>query len=165
MKAYSAIFIMAFASPALGVDSCLVGSWQADSADLVQLMGSRTGASANHVAGNVTLEVTSAGALSLLVDNFALITSMPDMPPVKVTVYGYSHGAVEAEGGTYNATAPDYSLVGAAEVLGQRMEISAAELSGGVWGQSSGTYSCNDDSVAFNAIVPGSIPRRWTRIR
>ncbi|MEO1689891.1 MAG: hypothetical protein AAFU61_18530, partial [Pseudomonadota bacterium] len=63
------------------------------------------------------------------------------------------------------ANAPEYSLVGSATVLGQRMEIPVTSASGGGWGQSRGTYGCSGNTVSFDATELGSIPRRWIRVR
>jgi hypothetical protein len=41
MKFVTAFFLMACASPALAIDSCLVGVWEADGADLAHVMGSQ----------------------------------------------------------------------------------------------------------------------------
>jgi hypothetical protein len=131
-------------------------------------MGSQmpNGSSVQHLSGRVSLEITDDGRLTLLAEDFTILSAMPDMPGTAITIAGYSQGAMNADDGVnYVANAPEYSLIGSANVLGQRMEISAAELSGGAWGQSTGTYGCTGDSVSFEATALGSIPRRWARVR
>jgi hypothetical protein len=168
MKFVTAFFLMACASPALAIDSCLVGVWEADGADLAHVMGSQmpSGSSVQHLSGRVSLEITNDGTMTLLAEDFTILSTMAEMPGTAITIAGYSQGAMNADDGTnYVANAPEYSLIGSADVLGQRLEMSAAELSGGAWGQSTGTYGCSGNSVSFEANRLGSIPRRWRRIR
>lgn len=158
--------LIACANPALAIDRCLVGVWQADTADLAHVMGTQMGGSASHISGSVSLEVTEHSVMTLLVDDFAVMTSLHGAPSTAITINGYSQGSMLAEDGrNYVAVAPEYSLIGSADILGQPFEISAAELSGGAWGQSSGTYGCRSDSVSFEANRLGSIPRKWVRVR
>jgi hypothetical protein len=166
MKLVTALIFAASASPAFAIDPCLVGVWQADAADLAHVMGSQmpAGGSIGYVSGTVTLEITGDGTMTLLSNNFMVNSIMPDIPPTTVTINGWSEGAMNADdGSTYVANAPDYDLIGTADVMGAVIEISAAELSGGVWGQSRGIYGCTGDSVSFEADRLGSIPRLWNR--
>ena len=168
MKKFTTFILIACASPAFAIDRCLIGVWQADSADLAHIMGSQmpSGSSVRHLSGRVSLEITRDGTMTLLAEDFTILSAMPGIPGTAITVSGYSQGAMNADDGTnYVANAPEYSLIGSADVLGQRLEMSAAELSGGAWGQSRGTYGCTGNSVSFEATVLGSIPRRWTRVR
>ncbi|MDO6589909.1 hypothetical protein DS901_02135 [Loktanella sp. D2R18] len=166
MKLITALIFAASTSPAFAIDPCLVGVWQADNDDLAHVMGSQmpAGGSIGYVSGTVTLEITGDGTMTLLSNNFRVNSMMPDIPPTTVTINGWSEGAMNADdGSTYVANAPDYDLIGTADVMGAIIEISAAELSGGVWGQSTGTYGCTGDSVSFEAERLGSIPRLWRR--
>lgn len=168
MKFVTTFFLVACASPALAIDECLVGVWEADTADLAHVMGSQMpeGGSISYVSGRVSIEITNDGTMTLLSEDFSVMSIMPDVPATQVTINGYSQGAMNADDGSnYVANAPEYDLLASADVLGQTFEISAAELSGGVWGQSVGTYGCSDDSVSFEANQLGSIPRLWHRLR
>lgn len=157
--------LLACAGPAYAIDPCLVGVWEADSADLAHIMGAETGGQTSHVSGRVSLEITATGVMTLLAENFKIQMEMPGMPPTAITVTGYSQGAMNADDGrNYVANAPEYDLVGSADILGQPFEISADELSGGAWGQSRGIYGCSGNTVAFEADRLGSIPRRWVRV-
>ena len=153
---------------AFAVDSCLVGVWEADGVDLAHVMGSQMppGGSTTHVSGRVSLEITEDGTMTLLADDFTILSSMPDIPTTQIAINGYSQGAMNAEDGrSYVANAPEYNFVGSADVLGQTLEIPVTELSGGAWGQSTGIYGCSGNSVSFEADRLGSIPRLWTRVR
>lgn len=165
MKQVLIAALMALATPALAIDRCLVGVWQADGDDIASVMGAQMGGSAVHVGGRVSIEIDPTGTMTLLAEDFAVAVAVPSVPEVVVTVTGYSQGAMNADDGrTYVANAPEYSLVGSAMVLGQRMDIPVTSASGSVWGQSRGTYGCSGASVSFDATELGSIPRRWTRI-
>ncbi len=77
---------------------------------------------------------------------------------------GFSEGAMNADDGrNYRAVAAQYSLVGPAEVFGQRMDIPITQADGG-WGTSTGIYGCTDTGIAFEANELGTIPRSWTRL-
>mgnify|MGYP001801358056 CR=1 FL=1 len=168
MKFITVCFLVAGASPAFAIDSCLVGLWEADSADLAHVMGSQMppGGSMQYVSGRVSIEITNTGTMTLLSEDFKVMSIMPDTPATAITINGYSQGAMNADDGrNYVANVPEYDLLASADVLGHTFEISAAELSGGVWGQSIGIYGCSGDSVSFEANQPGSIPRLWTRVR
>ena len=160
MKFFTAFLLVACGSPALAIDSCLVGVWEADNADLAHVMGSQMppGSSVEYVGGRVSLEITDTGVMTLLAEDYAVASTMPGAPQTVITVTGYSQGAMNADDGSnYVANAPEYSLVGSADVLGQRMQIPVSDLAGGVWGQSRGIYGCTPDSVAFEATAMGSI--------
>lgn len=137
MKLITALIFAASTSPAFAIDPCLVGVWQADNDDLAHVMGSQmpAGGSIGYVSGTVTLEITGDGTMTLLSNDFRVNSMMPDIPPTTVTINGWSEGAMNADdGSTYVANAPDYDLIGTADVMGAIIEITAAELSGGVWG-------------------------------
>lgn len=168
MKRITAFILTTLATPALAIDDCLVGFWEADNADLAHVMGAQmpAGGSMQYVSGRVSLEITGDGTMTLLSEDFTILSMMPDTPATAVTINGYSQGAMNADDGrNYVANAPEYDLLASAEVLGQTFEISAAELSGGAWGQSTGIYGCSGDSVSFEANRMGTIPRLWTRVR
>lgn len=155
-----------FASPAFAIDDCLVGIWDADGTDMALVLGVQMGGSATHSGGRTSLEVTSTGAMTLRAEDMTFSIQVPNIPAIDVTVIGYAQGAIDADdGATYVATAPDYALVGAADVLGERMEIPVNAGGGAGWGTSTGTYSCDGNSLTFEATQLGSIPRSWRRIR
>lgn len=166
MKHLIALLLTTSASPAFAIDPCLVGIWQADNADLAHVMGSQmpAGGAIEYVSGVVTLEITNDGTMTLLSNDFMVNSIMADVPPTTVTINGWTEGAMNADDGlNYVANAPEYDLIGTADVMGTVIEISAAELSGGVWGQSIGIYGCTGDTMSFEASRLGSIPRLWQR--
>lgn len=164
MKHFIAGFFLCLsATPTLALDDCLVGSWRVDGADMARMMASQTGGSVNHLGGSATLEISAAGAIAMRANDLVFQVEVPDAPSVSVTVSGYSNGTMTlGEGGAFSATASDYSLVGSADVLGQRMEIPVQSGTAG-WGTSSGSYACSASSVTFEPAQPGSFPRVWTR--
>jgi len=153
------------ATPVLAIDSCMVGVWEADGTDMAAVMAQQMNGSATHTGGRATLEITETGTMTLLSEDMTFNVQVPNAPAIVVTVTGYAQGAMNADdGSTYVANAPEYSLVGSADVLGQRMEIPVTSATGG-WGTSQGTYGCRADSMSFDATQIGSIPRAWRRIR
>lgn len=161
----AALLVTLGSTPALAVDSCMVGTWEADGADMAAVMATQMGGGATHIAGRASLEITDTGVMTLLAEDMTFAVQMANMPAIDVTVTGYAQGAMNAEDGrTYVANAPEYSLVGSANVLGERMEIPVTSASGS-WGTSQGTYSCDATSMSFEADQLGSIPRIWRRFR
>lgn len=153
------------ATPALAIDSCMVGVWEADGSDMATVLAAQMNGSASHTGGRATLEITVDGTMTLLSQDMKFSVQVPNAPVIEVTVTGYAQGAMNADDGqTYVANAPEYSLVGSADVLGQRMEIPVTSATGG-WGTSQGTYGCSANSMSFEATQLGSIPRSWRRIR
>lgn len=153
------------ATPAAAIDSCLLGVWEADGADMAEVLATQMGNAASHVGGRTTMEVDQFGNVTLLAQDMQYAVQIPDAPETVITVSGYSKGAMNADDGrTYVAVAADFRLVGSAVVYGQRMEIPVTQgLGGAAWGTSSGTYACTANSVSFDAVLLGSIPRRWRR--
>jgi hypothetical protein len=148
------------------IDGCMVGVWEADGTDIAHVMATQMNGAAQYLSGNVSLEITEFGTMTLLANNLVIEVRMPDTPAIQVTVSGYSQGAMNADDGTnYVANAPEYDLMGSADVMGMRMDIPVTSASGGVWGQSTGTYGCTDSGMAFEATELGSIPRSWTKVR
>lgn len=165
MLRITALLIGVTASPALAIDNCMVGIWEADGSDMAAVMAIQMNGNATHTGGRATLEITETGTMTLLSEDMTFDVQVPNAPNISVTVTGYAQGAMNADdGSTYVANAPEYSLVGSADVLGQRMEIPVTSATGG-WGTSQGTYSCRPDSMSFDATQLGSIPRAWRRIR
>ena len=69
-----------------------------------------------------------------------------------------------AEDGAWATTIGEYDLVGAANVMGQTMEIPFSSATG-MFGGGLGIYGCNADAVAFESTGDTPrIPRRWTRV-
>lgn len=153
------------ATSAHAIDDCMVGVWEADGNDIAHVMASQMGGNAQYLAGTVSLEITEFGTMTLLANDLVIAVQMPDTPAIEVTVAGYSQGAMNADDGTnYVANAPEYSLMGSANVMGMRMDIPVTSADGGVWGQSTGTYGCSGNGMSFEATALGSIPRSWTRV-
>ncbi|MEJ6404082.1 hypothetical protein [Yoonia sp. 2307UL14-13] len=160
------LILLVLSKPAFAVDTCLVGLWQMDANDFANAMGAQMGGTASYESGSATLEISEAGAMSLLAQDLAVAAAMPDVPPMTITISGYSRGDITADdGATYVANATDYALVGSADVLGTRMDIPLTTADGAGWGQSSGNYACVDDVLSFVPNEAGSIPPTWRRVR
>lgn len=163
---YIAITLIFGATSAQAIDGCMVGVWEADGHDIAHIMAEQMGGSAAYLSGTVSLEITGTGNMTLLADDLVIEVKVPDTPAIQVTVVGYSQGAMNADDGTnYVANAPEYALVGSADIMGMRMDVPITSADGGVWGQSRGTYGCSSDGLAFEATAMGSIPRSWKRVR
>jgi hypothetical protein len=163
---YMAFGLVFGATSAHAIDACMVGVWEADGSDIAQVMAVQMGGNAEYLGGTVSLEITDTGTMTLLANDLVLGVTVPDTPAIEVTVAGYSQGAMNADDGTnYVANAPEYSLMGSANVMGMRMDIPVTSADGGVWGQSTGTYGCTSNSMSFEATALGSIPRSWRRVR
>ncbi len=161
----AALGITLFATSAHAIDDCMVGVWEADGSDIAEVMATQMGGATQFLGGNVSLEITEFGTMTLLANDLVIEVRMPDVPAIQVTVTGYSQGAMNAEDGVnYVANAPEYALMGSADVMGMRMDIPVTSASGGVWGQSTGTYGCTGDVMSFEASELGSIPRSWRRL-
>lgn len=161
----TALGVTLAATSAHAIDPCMVGIWEADGADIAALMATQMGGNATYLSGAASLEITETGNMTLLVNDLVIEVQMPDVPPIAVTVSGYSQGAMNADDGTtYVANAPEYDLMGSADVMGTRMDVPVTSDTG-AWGQSTGTYACTDGGLAFEADQPGSIPPSWTRVR
>ena len=153
------------ASPALAIDNCLIGTWQADAADIARSMAAQMNGGARHVGGQVTMKITNTGSVEMRAENLVMSVSPDGIPAMDVTVNGYSRGTMQADdGNSFTATVPEYALVGSADVLGQRMEIPFTSASG-MLGNASGTYQCNETNAQFAADNPGSMPGTWQRLR
>ncbi|SHH42491.1 hypothetical protein SAMN05444003_3139 [Cognatiyoonia sediminum] len=152
------------ATPALAIDPSLVRKWQADGADMASVLAKQMNAQATYLSGQTIMDIDEFGNLTLLSDNMTYAIQAPEMPAMEVSVNGFSEGAMNAnDGHNYRAVAAQYSLVGSAEVFGQRMDIPITQADGG-WGTSTGIYGCTDTGIAFEANELGTIPRSWTRL-
>ena len=157
---------MLSASPSFAIDTCLIGLWQVDAGSLADAMGAQMGGTASHEGGGATLEISEDGAMRMAVDNLAINTQLPNAPAVAVTINGRSQATMNTDaGGNYTADVTDYALVGSADVMGKRMDVPISSADGGGWGQSNGTYTCDDATLTFMATTPGSIPPSWARVR
>ena len=153
-----------FTSPAWAVDSCLVGKWQADGADMAHVLGVQMGGSARHIGGRTVMEILPDGLLMIEAASMEYVVKVAGAPEMTVTVTGWSQGAMNADdGANYMSVASSYQLTGSAEFLGQRMEIPIGSGMADPWGTSEGTYGCTAGSVSFDSVKLGSIPRHWTR--
>lgn len=168
MKAlpYMAFGLAIGATSAQAIDACMVGVWEADGNDIAHVMAEQMGGSAAYLSGTVSLEITEFGNMTLLADNLVIEVKVPDTPAIEVSVVGYSQGAMNADDGiNYVANAPEYALTGSANVMGMSMDVPITSADGAGWGQSTGTYGCTADGLAFEATALGSIPRSWRRVR
>lgn len=159
------------ASPAMAVDDCLLGVWRADgesiAANMATMMTSQMGApvTARFAGGDISLDIDAAGLAVMRVDNLQIAIAPPGSPDITVAVTGYSEAVMTAEdGATYSTNVVDYSLSGAADFMGQRMEI-PFESGSGMGGASSGGYACAGDTLTFTPDVEGTMPSEWARIR
>lgn len=149
---------------ALAVDDCLVGTWVADLDDLAHVMGVQMNGTARTVSGEVSMQIAADGAITTLVDDLVVNVAVPNVPAMDVKVVGYSSGGMTAEDGAWATTIGEYELVGAANVMGQTMEIPFSSTTG-MFGGGLGIYGCNADAVAFESTGDTPrIPRRWTRV-
>ena len=153
------------ATPAHAIDGCLVGVWEADAEDMAHVMQVQMGSPVSHKSGRVSVEITEFGVMTLLVENLVFTVAVPNVPAMDVEVVGYSQGAMNADDGSnYLAVAAEYSLVGSANVLGQRMEIPITTADAG-WGNSRGSYGCTANSASFEPSQIGTFPRKLNRVR
>ncbi len=153
------------APPAYAIDGCLVGVWEADAVDMAAVMQDQMGSAVSYKSGRVSVEITEFGVMTMLAENLIFSVAVPNIPPVDVELVGYSQGAMNADDGSnFLAVAAEYSLVGSADVLGQRMEIPVTTADAG-WGNARGTYTCTGNSVTLRPSQPGSYPRKLTRVR
>ena len=132
--------------------------------DMATVLAEQMNAQATYLSGQTIMDIDEFGNLTLLSDNMTYAIQAPEMPAMEVSVNGFSEGAMNADDGrNYRAVAAQYSLVGSAEVFGQRMDIPITQADGG-WGTSTGIYRCTDTGIAFEANELGTIPRSWTRL-
>ncbi|WP_342077136.1 hypothetical protein [Yoonia sp. SS1-5] len=151
------------ASPALAVDDCLIGTWQADLAGLADIMAGQMNGTATPVGGSVTMQITPDGVASMNVNNMVINVVVPNAPAMDVGVNGVSSGNFTAEGGRWTVATSSYNLVGSANVMGQTMTI-PFDSSTGMMGGGSGTYDCSSSAVTFQTDGPNpTMPPSWTR--
>jgi len=118
------------ASPALAVDDCLLGTWQADLAALSQIMSRQMNGTATPVGGTVFMTITPDGRVDMVVNNLVLNVVVPDVPPMDVSVNGVSSGAFTGDSGNWSVVTATYTLAGSANVMGQTMTISFDSTTG-----------------------------------
>lgn len=165
MKKFAVVFGL-LGAPAFAIDTCLIGVWEADGADMAHVLGVQMNGTATHISGQTLLEINEFGNMQLLADDMKYEIVVPNIPPMEVTVNGYSQGSMDTDTdgpGNYIANATEFDLLATALVLGERMEIPVTSASGAGWGTSRGIYGCTDASVSFEADDLGSIPRRLFR--
>ncbi len=163
------IFITAAAmaltsTPALAIDPCLTGNWQADLNDLGQMIGGQMGGSVTVTDGTIAMMISTDDNLTMTISDLRYNMQMPDIPATLVTINGISSAAMMAEGGSWTATNTDFDLVASADVMGQTMVI-PFDSDTGLFGGGDGTYECAGDTVTF--ISAGDVPRmprQWVRI-
>ena len=155
---------LAAASPALALDTCLVGKWALDASALAGAMAGQIGGTVRHVEGGATMTITPDGTLAMRIEDLTIGMTMQGMPEMAVSISGHSNGQIETSGaGDFTAAATDYSLVGTADVMGQRMEVPVSTATGG-WGSASGGYTCAGDTLTFTPSAEGSMPPSWQRL-
>ena len=163
MRFSLAVMAALVASPALAIDDCLVGRWQVDTADMAHVLATQMSGEASYVGGGVTMQISAAGDISMLVRDLTINVQIPDTPAMDVAVNGASRGSIDAENGGWTLTVVDYDLVGSADVLGSTMTIPFNTTSG-MFGGGSGNYTCDDGVLSFDSAggTP-RLPRQWSR--
>jgi len=147
-------------------DPCVIGNWQADIGDVADMMAVQMNGSAEALGGTVTMAIGPEMSVYIATDGMEIAVTPPNVPTVAVTVTGYSRGTLTFDGSGFNALINDYTLVGSADVLGQRMEIPFDSASG-MFGTTFGTYACDGNALRFepDPSLPGaSLARVWRRI-
>ena len=153
------------ASPAqAGVENCMVGTWIADMRDIADMMSLQMQGTATPTGGEVSMEIAPDGGFTLLADDMTILVSIPDIPAMSVKVTGYSAGRFDASDNAFLAAVDDYTLIGAADVLGQTMEIPFTSATG-LGGGGIGWFECTGDTLRFEetSASPNRMPRLWQR--
>lgn len=163
-RVLTSLFAVA-ATPAFAFDACLVGLWEVDMGDMAVVMQVQMGSPVTYVSGRMSIEVTEIGSFTLLAEGLTFKVAVPSAPAMDVTIEGYSAGAIGAAGdNTFEAIANDFSLVGTADIFGERMEIPITPADA-PWGTAQGVYGCSEDSASFEPDMIGTFPREWIRVR
>jgi hypothetical protein len=147
------------------VESCMVGTWIADMRDIADMMALQMQGNATPTDGEVSMAVLPDGSFTLLADNMTISVAIPDVPAMSVTVNGYSAGQFDAAENVFLALVGDYTLVGAADVMGQTMEIPFTSATG-LGGGGAGWFECTGDTLRFEATsgtATNRMPRLWRR--
>lgn len=159
------IFIVAAiaANPALAVDDCLLGTWQADLRALSQIMGRQMNGAATPVGGTVLMTITPGGMANMVINDLIINVVVPDVPPMDVSVSGVSSGVFTGEAGSWSVVTATYTLVGSANVMGQTMTIPFDSRTG-MFGGGAGSYTCDAGALVFTSTrTDERIPPRWSR--
>lgn len=160
----AAILTVLAGSATAEVDPCVVGTWQADLSELAAIMATQMQGTATPVGGMVIMQITPTNTVRIDVDDMAIRVKVPNAPEMNVTVTGYSTGTMRAEGNAWTATSTDYNLVGAADIMGTRMEIPFSAATG-MFGSGDGTYTCAGTNLTFQtSSAAPKIPPTWTRL-
>ena len=133
--------------------------------DIADMMAAQMQGSAVPVNGEVSMQIQAGGAFTLLADNMTINVIIPDTPAMAVQVNGYSAGNFDAADNVFTASVHDYSLVGAADVMGQRMELPFTAATG-IGGGGIGWFECAGNSLRFEAtggVGANRMPRLWRR--
>lgn len=164
MRILTAFCVAAIAAnPALAVDDCLLGTWEADLGALSQIMGRQMNGTATPVGGNVLMTITPDSMANMVVNDLVLNVVVPNVPPMDVSVSGVSNGVFAGEAGSWSVVTATYTLVGSANVMGQTMTI-PFDSSTGMFGGGAGSYTCDGSTLSFTSDTPDErIPPRWSR--
>jgi len=161
--------ILAFAStPALAIDSCLVGKWRADDADTAHVIGASSGANVQHVSGETIIDIDQYGNLTILANDVRYRMTTRGIAPFYTTMSGSGSGAMNADDGrNFVVNLPEFNFVMRSQILGETLEIPVqAGQPGTTPGRAEGRYGCTASSASFD--VEGEfpvMPRRWIKIR
>lgn len=149
------------------VETCMVGTWIADLDDVADMLALQMEGEATPTDGEMSMEIAPDGAFTLLVDNMTINITVPDVPPMAVSVVGYSAGQFDAADNTFLATVDDYNLMGSADVMGMTLDIPFTSETG-MGGGGTGWFECATDTLRFETSVGGAadanrMPRLWQR--
>jgi hypothetical protein len=159
----ASILALFAATPALAVDDCLLGPWQADLGALSEIMGRQMNGTATPVGGSVIMTITPAGMANMVINDLVINVVVPNVPAMDVSVSGVSNGVFAGDAGSWSVVTATYTLVGSADVMGQTMTI-PFDSATGMFGGGAGTYTCDSSTLVFTSdSTDERIPPRWTR--
>lgn len=161
--------ILVFTStPAMAIDSCLVGNWRGDDADTAHVIGASSGANVEHVSGYTTINIDNNGNMTVTAKNVRYRMTTRGIAPFFTTISGSGFGAMNADDGrNFVANLPEFDFVSRSEILGRTLEVPVQTGQAGTTpGRAVGTYGCTATSASFQ--VEGEfpmMPRRWIKVR
>lgn len=146
------------------IDTCVVGTWWADISDIADMLSLQMNGPATPVSGDARMDVTADGSFRITVRDMTIKVTIPNSPPVDVSVVGYSAGSFDATDGVWLAGVADYSLTGSADVFGETMTLPFTSATG-MFGGGLGGYTCSADLLRLDGdpTIPMRFVRNWKR--
>lgn len=159
----AALAMGAVPSASAEVDTCLVGTWQANTQVFADtLVGVLGGGTAEVTHGALVMTVEDSGAMQFAAHDLAISYTVPGMPSVTLHLNGGSAHRLSARGNAYWMERVSYALDATADVRG---EVIAIPISGGTQARSPGLFTCSEAELAFETDASGSqLPRLWRRV-